>query len=53
MAKIELSFDHGEEVYICSECGKKVYEEFINDWQHEDAERCPNCGEIVEDIDVK
>lgn len=53
MAKIELSYLKGEEIYVCSECGKRVYEEFVDAFLHDDEDiKCYHCGEVITDIDV-
>lgn len=51
MATIELKYVHGEEMYACSECGEEIYPEFVEDFLHERAKRCPDCGALIEDID--
>lgn len=52
MAKIELTYMHGEEVYVCNNCGGRINEALIEDYIYEVASRCPCCGEIIEDVEL-
>ena len=52
MAKIELTYKHGEEIYICTECGSEINEALVEDYLEERASRCPCCGTIIEDVEL-
>lgn len=51
MSAVEIKYVNGEEIYICSSCGKNIYKEFIDAFLHDEADRCPRCGEIIDDIE--
>lgn len=52
MTKIELTYVKGEEYYTCTNCGKRIPSEIIEDYLYGDEEmHCINCGEVVEDME--
>lgn len=50
MASIEISYKNGEEIYVCSECGKNIPPEYIEDWQYEECGFCPKCGSTIDEL---
>ena len=51
LAKIVLHYVNGEEIWKCDACGKKVYAELVEDFYNDEADRCPRCGEEIDDIE--